>query len=275
MTDHTTLLPRSLSRVLLAVLLGSAAVLWIAQLEQPVPQPAAQAPATARLHQSFGKLPLYFIENRGHVDKQVAYYVRGRETQVYFTTQGVTFVLSSPVVGEKTGEGTLRPISRKREEPKATSRYILKLDFIGSTPQVQPQGEEPTSAIISYFKGNQDQWQTGLKTYQKVVYPDLWPGIDLVYSGDTRQLKYTFIVKPGADPKQIQLAYRGATGLTLTDTGQLNIHTPGKRLTEDKPYTYQEVNGQQVTVPSAYRLMPHATRLTQHASRRPPSTVFR
>jgi len=37
----------------------------------------------------------------------------------------------------------------------------------------------------------------------------LWPGIDLEYSGTVNRLKYTFMVKSGADPQQIKLAYRG------------------------------------------------------------------
>ncbi len=49
--------------------------------------------------------------------------------------------------------------------------------------------QEPTQTVISYFKGQPDEWQTGLPTYARLVYPDLWPGIDLVYYGTVDQLK--------------------------------------------------------------------------------------
>lgn len=75
--------------------------------------------------------------------------------------------------------------------------------------------------MISYFKGGRDQWKTGLKTYGTLVYADLWPGIDLICSGTVNRLKYTFVVKPGADPQQIKLAYRGATAVQLTEAGEL------------------------------------------------------
>lgn len=61
-----------------------------------------------------------------------------------------------------------------------------------------PQGQEKTEAIVSYFTGPQEQWHTGVPTYTSIVYPELWPGIDMVYSGSSSQLKYSFVIKPGA-----------------------------------------------------------------------------
>ncbi len=55
-------------------------------------------------------------------------------------------------------------------------RYALKLDFLDANPGVRPVGRDQTEAIISYFKGSPEEWQTGLPTYAEVVYPDLWPG---------------------------------------------------------------------------------------------------
>src|SRR3954469_22810724 len=43
---------------------------------------------------SLTTLPLYFIENQGQVDKRVAFYLQGRDKSVYFTRDGLTFVLT-------------------------------------------------------------------------------------------------------------------------------------------------------------------------------------
>ena len=66
---------------------------------------------------------------------------------------------------------------------------MAKLDFVGANPNVQPLGQEPPQTVISYFKGQPDEWQTGLPTCARLVYPDLWPGIDQVYYGTVDQLK--------------------------------------------------------------------------------------
>jgi hypothetical protein len=70
-------------------------------------------------------------------------------------------------------------------------------------------------------------------------------------------LKYTFLVKPGADLAQIKLAYRGATDVRLTNAGQMEVSTPVGGFTDDKPYAYQEVEGQRVEIPMAYALDPN------------------
>ena len=64
-----------------------------------------------------------------------------------------------------------------------------------------PGGADKQQAVFSYFKGPEKDWKTGLPTYSKIVYRDLWPGIDLVYNGTVNKLKYEFVVAPGADPR--------------------------------------------------------------------------
>ena len=54
---------------------------------------------------ALNQLPLYFVENRGQLDAEVAYTVLGGGTQVYFTRSGVTFAFSSgDVPGAEQGE---------------------------------------------------------------------------------------------------------------------------------------------------------------------------
>ncbi|HTM08362.1 MAG TPA: SBBP repeat-containing protein [Verrucomicrobiae bacterium] len=196
---------------------------------------------------SFASMPLYFIENRGQTDGRAAYYIRGKDKTIYFTPDGLAFSLAR-VEREKPGL-----LVRASYDAGASERWLLKLDFINANP-VAPVGAEPTPAIVSYFKGPKDEWKTALKTYAKLVYPDLWPGIDLVYSGTSNRLKYEFVVKPGADPRQVRLAYRGASSLKLDASGSLEIATPVGLFHDDRPYAYQEIDGRRVEVPMAYRL---------------------
>ena len=57
------------------------------------------------MRQSFGKLPLYFVENQGQLDERVAYYIQGSDKTLYFTPDGVTFALTAPL----TPTASLRP----------------------------------------------------------------------------------------------------------------------------------------------------------------------
>jgi hypothetical protein len=190
-------------------------------------QPESQAALTSSVLQ----LPLYFIENQGHLDERVRYYVQGKDKTLYFTSQGLTFVLSD-----------------------TEDRWVVKLDFMGANPAAHPVGQDETGAQIHYFKGRPEEWVTGLKTYSRVVYHDLWPGIDLEYSGTVNELKYQFVVRPGADPAQIRLAYRGAD-IAVNEAGQLEVSAPGGGFEDGAPYAYQQVEGgEQVEVEVCYEL---------------------
>jgi hypothetical protein len=218
---------------------------------------AAQPPQTtvgASPHAAFLQMPLYFIENRGQADERVAYYVQGKDKTLYFTAQGVTFVLAGE--GRRQAENApydrgldLRPPRRGTD----AAGWVVKLDFVGANPDVQPVGQDQTGAVISYFKGRPEEWKTGLQTYSRVVYRDLWPGIDLEYSGTVNQLKYQFVVHPGADPAQIRMAYRGAD-VTINEAGQLAVSTLASGFHDGTPYAYQETDGQRVEVQAPYEL---------------------
>jgi hypothetical protein len=144
---------------------------------------------TARLDDSFGRLPLYFVENRGQTDARVAYTVLGGATQVYFTADCVTFALMEPDAGGSRGRdgkgealpreslpgedmGSMGGISVGGESASNASplrgpdaaprrRWAVKLDFVGANPHARPVGENQTEAVVSYFKGAPDQCHAG------------------------------------------------------------------------------------------------------------------
>src|SRR5205807_4531259 len=126
--------------------------------------------------------------------------------------------------------------------------WAVKLEFVGARPDAQPDERSASPTIVSYFSGPHSEWRTGIQTCASVAYSELWPGIDLVYAGTYERLKYTFEVKPGADPERIRLAYHGATSLQLTPEGGLSISTPAGGFTDETPVAYQKIDGQRVPV---------------------------
>lgn len=209
--------------------------------------PLADAATTAALQLSYGQLPLLFVENRGQIDPQVAFTLLGGANTVFFTPAGVTYALVEPLPAEDV-------LSRDRSsraplaDPVPRRRWAVRLDFLGANPSVRPVGQDPAETVVSYFRGRPDEWHTGLRTFQRIVYPDLWPGIDLIYSGTNDTLKYEFVVHPGADPGQIRLAYRGAEGVTLNETGQIEVTTPVGGFADDLPVAWQENPGGRTSV---------------------------
>jgi hypothetical protein len=244
--------------VALLLALQPAASAWATELRAvPTGAPLSQ-PAFVSPEQGSGQLPLYFVENQGQVDAQVAYYIQGSDKTLYFTSQGVMMALTpgpSPtnLVGEGGRKAGLSAPPSPRVPMSDHQRWVVKLEFVGANADVRPVGLERTEATISYFRGQPEEWHTGLPTYSKIIYRELWPGIDLVYYGTVNRLKYEFLVHPGADPARIRLAYRGASAVLLDDAGQLQVSTPLGTFSDEAPLAYQEgEGGQRLAVDVAY-----------------------
>ena len=225
-------------------------------LPPPVAAPAGSAPSAV-----YGQLPLYFVENQGQVDQRVAYYGSVGRASVYFTAQGVTYALLGPGPASQPWAGQGVSIDGDRSQPPSDAaeatveRWAVAMDLIWAYPASRPLGLERTETIVSYFKGPPEAWKTGLPTYAAVGYAEPWPGIDLVYGQQDRQLKYSFLLEPGADPSQIRLEYRGTTAVRLDEAGRLVVATPLGELQESAPYVFQEWDGQRVEVAAAYDLV--------------------
>jgi len=223
----------------------------IASLTNRQSAPAVK-PSPVKLEADFGRMPLVFVANEGQLDERVSFYVQGKDKSLYFTEGGVTFVLNKQ---EPRQSGRMADRTWSQDETRGPrERHVVKLDFVGADPDIRPAGEQKTDTIISYFKGKKEDWHTGLPTYGRVVYRDLWPGIDLGYSGTFGKLKYEFTVRPGADPSRIRLAYRGADAVILDADGRLEVRTPLGSMRDDVPVAFQMKGGKRVEVPMSFAL---------------------
>jgi len=234
---------------------------------QIAPPPSAPAGGSIQARPDFGKMPVSLIPNRGQLAEQIDFYIQGKDKTIYFGSEGLTIILTK-AAGKRTSDliadairgGSLRPDGMPSVEaltasrPGGDPRWVVKLDFVGATPGVKPFGSDRTGTVISYFQGSSGDWKSGLPSYSRIVYANLWPGIDLAYSGTMDELKYEFIVHPGADPSRIRLAYRGASSVQVNPEGRLAVATPLGGFVDGAPVAYQEDSGPRVNVPMAYTI---------------------
>ena len=94
----------------------------------------------AKIEESFGRLPLYFVENRGQLHEDVFFYLQGSDKILYFTSQGVTFVLAG----------------KENDEDK---RWIVKLSFVGANPKARPMGRQ--SLLLSHVSKSLEGFSGG------------------------------------------------------------------------------------------------------------------
>ena len=93
-----------------------------------------------------------------------------------------------------------------------------------------------------------------MPTYGKVRYSGVYPGIDLVYYGNSGRLEYDFVVAPGASTKPIHLRFEGAKTLRLDRDGNLAVGSRGGQIGFEKPTIYQVREGKREAVRGSFKL---------------------
>jgi hypothetical protein len=87
-----------------------------------------------------------------------------------------------------------------------------------------------------------------------VKYSQVYDGIDLMYYYNSGNLEYDFIVAPGGDPDNIQLAINGAEEVKQDTTGNLILITASGEVVIKAPETFQELDGQKEYIASGFTL---------------------
>jgi len=184
----------------------------------------------------YGELPLAFEPNQGQSTSDVRYLARARGFTALLSEHGATLVL---------GDG--RP---------APSQEIQALGFslVGASWEAAPQALEKQPGVTNYLLGaNPSKWRTEIPNFSRVLYANAYPGIDLIFYGNHRQLEHDFIVKPGVDYSKIRVRIDGARSLTTNSEGQLLVTTPSGTLTFAPPHIYQIRNNLEQTVAGRYK----------------------
>ena len=220
--------------------------------QSPPHLPAGTAEKHPQIREAYNKLPLYFEVNRGQTDPRVKFLARGGHHVVFLTPTEAVLVLTTP---KEMPKNVFPRRSRFPEQRDDRSRTVLRMGFAGASRAPRVTGLEELPGKANYFIGNDPaKWRTNVPTYAKIRYHDLYPGIDLVYYGNQRQLEYDFVVHPGADPSRIGLHFQGADRLEVDAQGNLVLHTAGGAIRQRRPVIYQEVGGRRVGIPGGYVL---------------------
>ena len=244
--------------LLLFVLIHFAAVeTWIPQIAgKPSVQTSDEIPEAVKslIVDSYGKLPLSFEANQGQTDSRVEFLSRGSGYTLLLTPTEA--VLSLKSAQRKTSEETdVQTATTDPEDRQTAPPAVLRMGLLGANPVPQMLGLDKLPGKSNYFIGNDlENWHTDVPHYARVHYDDVYPGVDLVFYGNQRQLEYDFIVSPGADPAAIRLGFKGADNLSLDGSGNLTLHMAEGDVLQKAPIVYQEVDGARRAISGSYVL---------------------
>ena len=130
----------------------------------------------------------------------------------------------------------------------------VQIRLVGAAA-AEGEGRRLLPGLTNYLIGNDPRaWRTGVRSYSEVGYRGVYPGVDVVYYGNQRQLEFDFIVAPGASYRGIALAFDGSTSLRIDGAGNLLVGTAAGTLVQHAPEMYQEKSGKRSSVRGGYVL---------------------
>jgi hypothetical protein len=225
-------------------------------------QPELPLPSVDTATDLIGSQPeISFIPNQGQTDARVRFHGQDGNSNLFFLADGIVFALpaaesapATPAISE-----TRSAIEQATDALRDGITWQLSgIQFVNPNKDVVVEGALPLPERTNFMLGSDtEQWQTDLPTYSNLLYRNLFPGIDVAYQRTAGRLKSTFYVATGADPSQIRWRYPSATLPQLDADGNLRVAIAGAiipELVEQAPITWQEQDGRQIPVESAYRV---------------------
>lgn len=203
---------------------------------------------------SYGHLPIRFEENVGQTDNRVRFLAHGPGYTLFLTDGEAIFKPSGQDLTTQGKWHGARSI-RDRLLSKGTEASVVRMKLEGANGTPKIMGVDQLPGVSNYLIGKDpSKWRTGVASYKKIQYSEVYSGIDLVCYGTGNRVEYDFIVKPGADPNQVSLSFDGARKISRdTNSGDISIPTAAGKMALQKPVLYQMENGEKRPIEGNYK----------------------
>lgn len=197
----------------------------------------------------FGKASS-FIENVGQYGKlipghpelgEILYGYEGLTMPVLFTEKGIVFLQRKSNENSKAELEKLEAEGLCDEQEKLKLLYIdriITMEWRNSNQNPIIASQNPLPAFHTYGLIKQKA-----KSYNKITYKNVYPGIDIIYSFDVerRGFDYSFLVHPGADINAISIQFGGDTKEVKIDSaGNILIASDISSFTQSAPVSFYQ-----------------------------------
>lgn len=194
-------------------------------------------------HVRYASLPLAFEQNRGQTNSAVKFLARGRGYALFLTEQRAVISLERRAKNSQLPSSTAEPARGSGHHGKIR-KDILRLKWAGANPAPRMESLGRQTGRSNYLIGSDPaKWVKDVPEYSRVEYHGIYPGVDLAYYGNQRQLEFDIDLAPGADPGWLRLEITGenhhAAKLRINSYGELVVRTRAGDVRFREPIAYQ------------------------------------
>jgi Cep192 domain 4/Beta-propeller repeat len=200
-------------------------------------------PSSASSSFRYASLPLVFEQNRGQAPAAVKFLARGSNYTAFFTGNQVVMLLERSVTNPHRPSSP-PAIDGHGAHQNDLKRDVLHLRWVAANAAPRVEGLENESGRSNYLIGNNPaRWVRDVPVWSRVKYHSIYPGVDLVYYGNQRQLEFDIDLAAGVDPGSVRLEITGedhqAAKLHINSDGELVEQTRVGNVHLRKPLAYQ------------------------------------
>ncbi|PQJ10519.1 hypothetical protein CJD36_011120 [Flavipsychrobacter stenotrophus] len=195
--------------------------------------------------QKLRQQPLLFTENKGQVydhsgrlRNDVLFTGHKGVMSFCLTTAGIDYQFTKAVNDKNTGENV------------RVKTHRFSLELVGASKTASIIKLEKSNYTENFFNGMNTGGITGVASYEKVVYKEVYPNIDWVVYSAEGHIKYDFVVRPGGNPDQIRLKIKDADKVSITNGGELLMKTRLGEVNEAPPVSFADGK----SIPTKFRL---------------------
>lgn len=194
---------------------------------------------------------LRFTENKGQWSNTILFKAQLDGGVLFLENNCLTFNFYDKVKFRKLHHAGLNKMVMEEANIKG---HAFKIYFENCNTVTSTERSGIGSDHENFFLGNdQSKWQSNVLNYQKILYKNIYDGIDYEAVTEKGKIKYNFYVKPQSVANIIKLRYEGVTDIHLKE-GNLIYKTSISEIVEQKPYAYQFINGRKQEIIVNYEL---------------------
>jgi hypothetical protein len=120
-----------------------------------------------------------------------------------------------------------------------TTIYRLDINWLNANTNAEVTKQNTIDGFNNYYLENCPDGALNVKSYQQILYQNIYNGIDLKWYEKDGHLEYDYLVSAGADYKKIQFEINGAEKISINKKGDLIFKTPLGDIIEQAPLVKQ------------------------------------
>jgi gliding motility-associated-like protein len=198
-----------------------------------------------------------FLENKGQYLSleskksldHILFKVSSAKGDLYITNSGISYVFYKIKDLKNPTQPSGGPSSTQQEIPsrslEKTHYEIERVDISLEHSNIRRENAEIIykTGISAYGFYRKNNLVKDMRMIQKVIFHNVYPGIDwILYTEPSlgeAMLKQDFVLRPGADSRNISFRYSGNAKIGIESNGAISVKSKMGEITESRPYVFE------------------------------------